>query len=162
VLGHLRGWNNDLGARYIVVWEEDHFEEVTDISIAINDSADRINQLNDDLGRVVSWSCLTSNHDDTWHELGRTLMLRSVFDRQVAENHVQDVQQLAFVLMNSLDLNVVQGVEGDLDSSLFEHPLLELRLVGTLDFKEFTHEFSVFSLIIELSKSIQVGDPLVD
>ena len=42
MLRKLRSRNNNLSARYIVVWQEDHFEKVADISVSVDNSTDGI------------------------------------------------------------------------------------------------------------------------
>jgi len=81
-------------------------------------------------------------------------MLRRVFDCQIAVHHVQDVEMLAFVFMDPLDLHVVKRVERNLDTSCFFNILLELHLVLALDIEEALNEVTIVSLITQLSKCI--------
>ena len=104
----LRCWDNNLGAGYIVVGKENNLEQVADLRIAVDDTSNGINQLNDDLGRVVAGRSLASNHDDSGLEVARSLCLRRILDYEVAMDHVEDVEKLALVFMYTLDLDIVK------------------------------------------------------
>ena len=81
-------------------------------------------------------------------------MFRRVFDHQIAVHHVQNVEMLAFVLVDPLDLHVVKRVEWNLDASCFSNILLELHLVLALDIEEALNEITVFGPIAKLGKCI--------
>ena len=97
-----------MGAGYVVVRKENNLEQVANLRIAIDDTSDGVDQLNDDLGRVVAWRSFASYHDDSGLEIAHSLCLRRVLDHEVAMDHVEDVEKLAFVLMYTLDLDVVK------------------------------------------------------
>ena len=108
MLRELRCWDNNLGAGYVVVGKEDNLEQVADFRIAVDDTSNGVDQLNDDLRRVIAGRSLASNHDDSGLEVARSLCLRRVLDHEVAMDHVEDVEKLALVLMYTLDLDVVE------------------------------------------------------
>ncbi len=64
--------------------------------------------------------------------------------------------------MNSLDLNIVKGVERDIDACLLLHKLLQLCFVGSLDLAEASDKVFVVSMLTELTESVHVADPLID
>lgn len=64
--------------------------------------------------------------------------------------------------MDSLDLDIIHGIERNVVSSLIFNPLLQLHLVLSLDFDEVGHEVGVVSVRHELLQVVERGDPLVD
>ena len=108
MLGELGGRDNDLSTRYVIVRQEDDLEQVTDVSIAINDLLDSTDQLNDNLGCVVGGGGLTTNHDHSWHELSCSLVYWRILDGQVPMHYIENVKELALILVYTLDLNVVK------------------------------------------------------
>ena len=62
-------------------------------------------------------------------------------------HHVQNVEMLAFVLVDPLDLHVVKRVEWNLDAGCFSNKLLELHFVLALDIEEALNEITVFGPI---------------
>ena len=143
MLGQLGGWDDDLGRGNVVVWKEDNLEEVTDVTVRIDNRADSVDELDDDLGVVVSWSSLTSDHDDSWDELGVSLTSWGVLDAQVTVHDVENVEELSLVLVNSLYLDVVKRVKWDINSCVLLDPLLETEFILLLDLSELAHETSI-------------------
>ena len=47
-------------------------------------------------------------------------------------DHINNVEKLSLVFVDSLDLNIVQSIKGDLHPSLFKDPLLKALLVSPL------------------------------
>ena len=78
----------------------------------------------DNLGVVVSGCSFTSDHDYTWLELVRSLVGWCFLNLHVPPDTPQEIQQLPLVLVNSLNLNVVKRVEGNIISSVIFDPLL--------------------------------------
>jgi len=76
-------------------------------------------------------------------------------------NGEKDVQQLSLVLMYTLDLNIEEGVDWDIDASGFLYISLQLCFVLTLDLYKTVDKIFVVNVVTELFKGIQASNPLV-
>ena len=63
-------------------------------------------------------------------------------------DHINNVEKLSLVFVDSLDLNIVQSIKGDLDPSLFKDPLPKTLLVFPFDVRKLFESFSTFELIL--------------
>ena len=77
-------------------------------------------------------------------------------------NDVEDVHQLALVLVYTFDLNVVERVERDIVASVVLNPLLEALFVLFFDFDKFVNKLAVLCLSAQLLESVKTSDPLVN
>ena len=80
------------------------------------------NQLDDGFGIVVSWRSLSTNCNDSWHEFVSSLALWRVEDGQVPVDDIQDVHELSLVLVDSLYLHVIQGIEWHVEAGVLLDP----------------------------------------
>ena len=74
---------------------------------------------------------------------GTTRSPGSSQDPNVARHHVEEVQELALVLVNALDLHVEQRIDSDLHAGAPPHLLGEPQLVGALDAAEMAAKFRI-------------------
>lgn len=111
---------------------------------------------------MVSWSGLSSDGDNSWHEFRASLILRRVEDGQISVDHVEDVHELSLVLMDSLDLYIVKSIEWHVEASVLLDPSLESCLVLSLDLNEAVLERLVSGVWGKLLEVLQRGDPLID
>ena len=96
--------HDDLGKRNVVVWDKNNFEEITDISVVVDDRADGVNKTNNALRHVITRRRLATKDRDAVNDastLGRSHSL----DRVVPMDAVQRVEQLAFVLVDAFHLH---------------------------------------------------------
>ncbi len=86
-----------------------HLEEVADVRVGVDDGADAVDEAHDLLGGVVGGRGLAAKDGDAGHHLG-PLLGGGRLDGVVAVDERQDVEVLALVLVDTLDLHVVQRV----------------------------------------------------
>ena len=55
-------------------------------------------------------------------------------------DHINNVEKLSLVFVDSLDLNIVQSIKGNLDPSLFKDPLPKALLVFPFDVRKLFDE----------------------
>ena len=122
----------------------------------------RGDQFNDSLGVVVTWGSLSSDHDNSWHELVLSLVSWGIENFEISMNNIEDVHHLSLVLMNSLDLNVIQCIDWDVISGLLLYPFGESNLVLGLDLDELVNESLVGGIWHQKLQVVQSGDPLVN
>lgn len=89
-------------------------------------------------------------------------MDRGVLDSQVAVHHVEDIHELALVLVYALDLNVIERVERNVDSSVVLDPFLEALFVFTFDVDKLFDKSGVLRVVDEGLEVIKIVDPFVD
>jgi hypothetical protein len=84
-------------------------EQVANLGVRVHDAADRVDQAHDLLRHVVRAGGLAAEDAHARHELG-ALLRRGGLDRVVAVDEGEDVEVLALVFVDALDLDVVQRV----------------------------------------------------
>ena len=68
-------------------------------------------------------------------------------------DHINNVEKLSLVFVDSLDLNIVQSIKGDLDPSLFKDPLPKTLLVFPFDIRKLFDEIWVVRVGTQLAES---------
>ena len=141
LLGEVGGRHDPLGERDAVVRQEDHLEPVVDPGVGVDPGGNGIDGLDDVLGQVVAGRGLGGEDEDA----GRDVGLRVLEEAAVEGQDMEQVEMLALVLVEALDLDVKEGGrvhvdpafalddarEVDLVRMLHGHePLLELRISG--------------------------------
>mmetsp|Transcript_26895 Transcript_26895/g.40991 ORF Transcript_26895/g.40991 Transcript_26895/m.40991 type:complete len:327 (-) Transcript_26895:1261-2241(-) len=162
MLRQLRSGDDHLGSRHVVVGEEDHLQEVSDAVVIVDFLRNGSDELDESLGVVVAGSSLSADHDDAGHELLLSLTLRSSEDLQVSVDNVENVHQLTLVLVNTLNLDVVKSINGNIKAGVLLHPGLELNLVLSLNVDEPVDEVLVAGVGHQLGEVIKASHPLVD
>mmetsp|Transcript_21532 Transcript_21532/g.83660 ORF Transcript_21532/g.83660 Transcript_21532/m.83660 type:complete len:662 (+) Transcript_21532:1047-3032(+) len=112
-------------------------------------------QAHDALGHLVGRGGLAGDDDRARHPA----RVRVVADGLVAADHVQQVQQLALVFVDALDLDVEQAVEVHREAQLAADHAGQALLVGTLDGQELLAERRVGGQRLELGQGRQVLAP---
>lgn len=155
VLAQIRGRSDNLSLAHIVVGQEDDLEEVADITVVVHHGSDGVDQMNNLLRHPVAGSSLASEDGDTRDNL-LSLLRRQGLQSEVSMNDTKDVELLALVLMDSLDLHVEKRrwVHSNAGGSLDE--LSKSYLVGVLDLGPLLAEFLILSILLELVESCQV------
>jgi len=103
--------DDDLGERHVVIGDEDDLEEVADLCVAVDDAADRVDEADDALRHVVARRRLAAEDRDARDDAA-ALGGRHGFDRVVAVDAVERIEQLALVLVDALDLRGGGASEG--------------------------------------------------
>eukprot|EP00047_Mylnosiga_fluctuans_P003292 m.228426 g.228426 ORF g.228426 m.228426 type:complete len:867 (+) comp11740_c0_seq1:45-2645(+) len=155
LLREIRGGDDLLGQGHAVVLEEDDLEPAAHIGVGVDDVGDGCDQLDDHLGHVVPGRGLAANQDSAGHEVAAGVLLHAV----VEGDDVQDVEQLALVLVQALDLDVEERVRVDLDAVLLGQVLGKLLLVDQLCIDDVGKELGVVSQRAQRGKLVQVLDP---
>lgn len=130
--------------------------------VSVNLSTNSGNELDDGLCVVVSWSSFTTNHNNSWGKLVLSLVLGGVEDGKISVDDGENVHKLSLILMYSLNLNIVHGIEWDVITGSFLDPSLELHLVISLNVNKLLHERSVGGVWGDVVQVVEAGDPLID
>jgi len=89
-----------------VVGEEGHFQAITHLRVIVDNLSHVADQLDDQLGHGVARGGLAADQHAAIGPAGRVTALDAIIEM----NDVQDIEQLAFVLVDALDLHVKQTV----------------------------------------------------
>jgi len=155
LFGEVCSRNDLFGERHAVVFEEHHLELALANRVGINDGGNGVREADDLLSHPVTRSGLTADHDGARHNFLAVLQL----DVQV--DGVEDVQELALVFVNTLDLHVKERIGIDVHVLRCLEVLGEAFLVLLLDGHEFLLESGVLGELFELLQIIQVLDPRI-
>ena len=107
MLGQLSSRDDDLSTTHIVVGEEYDLEKVTNLRIIVYFLRHTVDKFDDGLGIMVARSSLTTNHDNSRHELVLPLVSWSIEDGQVSVDDIKNVHELSLVFVNSFDLHII-------------------------------------------------------
>ena len=106
LLRQIGGRNDLFGEADAVIRHEHHFQPVADHRIGIDHRGDVVGELDDQLGALVARRRLAGEDLHPRHPV----LLRLRADRLVERDRLQDVEQLALVFVDALDLHVEQRV----------------------------------------------------
>ena len=102
LLGEVGRGNHDLRERDSVVWKEDHLEPLANARIVIDALRDIVDELDDQLGHAIGGGRLACDDDGP-----RQPVCRGVGDDAIIpRDDMEHVEELAFVLVNALDLDI--------------------------------------------------------
>ena len=93
---------------------------------------------------MIPWSSFATDHDDSLNKFSLSLVGWSSEDLEISMNNVQDIHKLPFILMNSLDLDIVKGIDGDIIPSRIFNPLSQYLFVSSV---ESTYLYYLLALI---------------
>lgn len=119
-----------------------------------------IDQANDLLGNVVSWSGLASEDLDTWNNL-LAISRAHLLECKVAVDTSEGIHELSLVLVDTLDLNREERVRVDRDIERTFNVLGKADLVLVFDIVKTLDERSIFDLGLELAKLAGIGQPRI-
>ena len=153
LFGEVRGRDDLLGEGHAVVLEEHHLELALANRVGVDDGGDGVREADDLLGHPVTRSGLTTDHDGARHDF------LAVLDLDVKMDGVEDVQELALVFVDALDLHIEERVGIDIDTLRCLEVLGEAFLVLLLDGHEFLLELGVLGELLELAQVVEVLDP---
>ena len=82
-------------------------------------------------------------------------------DLVVQVHYVQNIHQLTFVLMQSLDLNIEDGMRIDFDSIMLLDVFCQTYFVLVFDIHELLQSFLVICVNLQFCQFRQIGDPAI-
>ena len=125
MLREIRGGNDFFRQRDFIIFEEYHFKLPGNLRVTVNFSGNGINQLNNQLCHPIAWRRFTRKQMHLWRDSTPVL-----FDIQIQRDHVQNIEQLALVFMNTFDLTVKHRQRIQRDAVALSHQLAECGFIG--------------------------------
>ena len=155
LLGQIGAGADDLHRGDPIVGQESQLQLVADLGVVVDDLGDVVGQLDDLLGHVVAGGRLAADQYAARSPVGGIAALDAV----VQVDDVQQVQQLALVLVHALDLHVEHGLEVEDHATVGFDQAGQTDLVILLDFPPARPEFGVVGMRRQFAQLVQLGDP---
>ena len=121
--------SDDLHHRDPVVGDEGQAQQALGVLVAVDHLGHVIDQLDDELGHDVARRGLAADQDAARGPLGRI----PVLDAVVEVDDVQQVEQLALVFVDTLDLDIEEGGRVEVHVAIPGHQAGQMFLVGLFD-----------------------------
>ncbi len=157
LLGQVSARCNHFHAGNTVVGDKHHFQLVTNIRVVIDHFGDVVDQFDHPLGHVVTRCSLAAKYHHTVNPVGSITAL----DPRIQVNHVQRVEQLALVFVNTLDLNIKQRSRINLDAGFALNQGSQPLFVLQLDVTPGLTERLVIQIFFQTGQTGQVSHPLL-
>ena len=137
---------NLLTQRNIKVLKEDHLEAMATLRIVIDDLRDSIHQFNDEFCHEVTWRRLSAEN----HSAGNHLNAGIRFNAVIEGDDIENIQQLTFVLVNPLHLNIKNGVWIYFDAIVLLDIFCQFHFVGVLNSSPVFAELGIVDKFFDL------------
>ena len=157
LFGEIGSGNDAGGERHAVVRQEGDLQAVLDAGIRVDAGAHGVDRLDDGLGEVIARGGLGGEDEDTRDDVE----VRVLDQAAVEGEDMQQVEVLALVLVQALDLDVEEGVGRNQDPALALDLRGEEHLVLPLDRHELRLEGRLIGPFLELAELVEVAHPAV-
>ena len=145
LLGDLRGRHDHFRQGDLVILDEHNLELIPDIRIVVNHIGDRMDELDGLFRHRIARRGLGAENKRARHEVHARVILELVVQR----DNMQNVEHLALVLMQALDLHVENRVHVDLDAVMLLNILRQAQLVVALDLAELGEQRLILAIVGE-------------
>ena len=152
LLGKVGGRDQHLGETDVVVGDEHHAQDVAHRRVRVDDAGDVVRQFDDELGVVIGRRRLAG---EELHPR-RPVPFRVRADLVVERHRLDDVEELALVLVDALDLDVEDRVRVEPQSHAVADEMREAVLVLALHLGEGVLEGRVVGVLLEVAERVDV------
>src|SRR5882762_2179799 len=139
LLRQVRRRHDSLRERDVVVRQEHDAQLVAHGGIRVDGARHVVDELDDGLGHRITRSRLAGKDHGAGYDVGARILAYA----PIAGDYIQEIQELALVLVDSLHLHVEQGVDADLDAGAPDDLVGEPLLVGSLDAAKLAAKFRI-------------------
>ncbi len=129
LLRQVGGRADQLHSRHLVIGIEHEAQSAVHFRVRINHSGNVVDRLDDVLGHHVTGRSLAADDDRARHEV----IAVAAADAVIQVDRMQQVEQLALVLVDAFDLYIEQHVGRDVQAGLLLDVVCKPLLVGELD-----------------------------
>ena len=160
VLRDVRSWDQDFGCRHAVVRHKCKLQEFASVWVVVDDFANIVDQLDNELCVHIGRCCLATDQDHTLLHL-LTLSRRHLLQLLVTVDNIETIHKLPLVLVDALDLDVDKCILIDFKVQRLLQEACELLLGGLLHLHPLGMQLWV---LLELQHAFQfrhVRQPLV-
>ena len=117
-----------------------HPEAPTDGRVGVDHFRHVVDQFDDLLGHEIAGGRLAADQ----HATGGPVLVVPSFEPVVEMDDVENVEQLSFVFVDTLDLYIKHRFGGELDAAPFVHQTRQPDLVVLLDLSPMSSEIAIF------------------
>ena len=128
--------------RNTVVFHKYHLNLTMDGRVVIHHIRNSVNQLNDELRSVVACRRLCPENKGSGYHIQSGVHLQVV----IQPNDMQDIQQLSFIFMQTLHLNIKNGIRIDINPLCFLDILRQCNFVFLLDCRKSAAEGGILCI----------------
>ena len=143
--------------RDAVVRQEDDLQLVAHARVGVDLFADRVDRLDDALGQFVTGRGLGAENKNAWLHIE----VRILQDAAIEREDMKQVQVLALVFMQPLDLDIEERGRIDRDAAFIEDDLGQANLVGMFHRHEFVLESGIVGPLLQPAKLVEISRPTV-
>ena len=115
MLRQIGGGNDDFGHRDAVVGAHEDAEFVCHRRVVVDNFGDVVDEFDVEFGGGVAGGCFSAEEDDARDAVGVGVGLEFAIE----VDDVEQIQELALVFVDALDLNVEEHVAGDVEGEVF-------------------------------------------
>src|ERR1700722_2532480 len=123
----------------------------------IDHFADRVNQLDDQLGHRIASGSLAAEEEGAWCDLH----LRVSLQAKIEGENIKHIQMLTLVFVDSFDLGIEHGAGIYREAGVLEDVLSESHFDVTLHLPPLSAEGGILSAGLQLLEVLQVADPAI-
>ena len=131
---------------YLVILNKHNLNLAVNRRIVVDNVRHAVNQLNGQLGNLIACGSLSAKNKCPWVELHIRMRLELV----IQVHHMEDVQQLALVLMQALHLHVKNGARVYFNAVVLTDILCQAQLILIFD----VHELLLCLLILRIDRQL--------
>ena len=148
---------NHLHGRNPVVGQKSDLEQIADIRVVVDHPGNIIDQFDNRLGHGVTGGRLAADQ----HTARRPIYNIPPLDPVIKMNNMENVEQLAFVLVNPLDLHIEHGLRIEINTAVGLDQLSQTQLVFIFDLLPALLESPIPGQLFELLQLHQIDHPSV-
>ena len=155
LLGEIGGRNNALGEGNPVVRHEGDLEFALDAGVGVDLGANGVDRLDDELGGVIARRSLGREDEGARRDVEVGVLEQAA----VEPKDVEQVEVLALVFVEALDLHIEHGGGVNLNAALIKDALGEFFFVRVFNRHEFLAERSVVGRGLKLAQQVEIALP---
>ena len=155
LLAQIGGGDDALGDGDAVVRDEDDLQLATDAGIMVHLRGEGVDGVDDVFGEVVAGSGLGTENEDTRGDVE----VRVVEELAIQTDDVDEIEMLALVFVQSLDLHIEERIGADADAAAILNDLGEAHFVAAFDVVEALLEGAVGGEFFEAAELRGVFEP---
>ena len=152
LLRHIGGGNDHLRQADIVVGNEHHLQQPAQRRVVVDHVRHVVDQLDDQLGAAIAGGRLAGEDLHPRHPVRGRPRAHVVVQR----DRLQDIEQLALVLVDALDVHVEQRIGIQLDVHPLRHQLRQRLLVGAADAGKLFMDRRVIGSLREIRQCVRI------
>ena len=156
LFGDIRRRDQFFRRRNTIIRQEHHLQLVANQRIVVDHVSHFVDRKDNVFRQVVAWCCFRAEEEDARYAISLRVFTNFFVQRQ----NMQQIQVLAFVLMQTFDLNIENRLWIDLNTGTNFHKLCQTDFIRLLDLAILLTEFRIISEFFQIDQLIEIVSPL--